>query len=187
MGGSFSLITVPQQQPQSQTPSGTCQLCHGFSSGEFSFSRLTIPLIHYVVLWYLLWCLVSVFMFPRGCHVGPMGAQPLGFAPFAILQDSLSRHMCSQVMVCGTCQEFTKLASSTLLLVEGSFMQLIQFLSHSINKVGHTALEAQQRVGQFLHLPYMAGRGLLFQVVFHPVIWLISNWWWILNLVILVR
>ena len=34
--------------------------------------------------------------------------------------------------------------------------------------VGHIALQACQRVTQSLHLPYMVGRGLLFQVWFHP-------------------
>ena len=37
-----------------------------------------------------------------------------------------------------------------------------------------------------LHLPYMMGRGLLFQVWCHQMMWSIQNMLWALNLVILV-
>ena len=40
------------------------------------------------------------------------------------------------------------------------------------------------RVSWSLHLLYMAWRGLLFQVLLHPITWLTPTLWWALNLVI---
>ena len=72
-------------------------------------------------------------------------------------------------------------------LVMGAFCYSIQlFPNHPIYLVGHTALGAQWRVTWSLHLPYMTGRSLLFQVWCHQMMLLILNLWWALNLVILV-
>ena len=46
--------------------------------------------------------------------------------------------------------------------------------SHPINMVGHTALRAWQ-IYLILCIPYMVGRGLVFQVLLHPVAWLTLN------------
>ena len=55
-------------------------------------------------------------------------------------------------------------------LSRGSLMLIsLLFPSQPIYMVGHTALRAWQRITQSLHLPYMVGRGLLFQVWFHPM------------------
>ena len=56
--------------------------------------------------------------------------------------------------------------------------------SHSNYMVGYTALGAWQGVTQFLHLSCMVGRGLLFQVWFHPKTQSNLNLQWALNLVI---
>ena len=62
-------------------------------------------------------------------------------------------------------------------------MLLIQlFHSHSICTVGHTTQLSCQKVTWSLCLSYMVGRDLLF----HPMIWLTLNLWWMLKLVILV-
>ena len=58
------------------------------------------------------------------------------------------------------------------------------FPNHPIYMVGHTALGAQQRVTWSLHLPYMMGRGLLFQVWCHQMTQSTLDLWWVLNLVI---
>ena len=60
-----------------------------------------------------------------------------------------------------------------------SFNCFILLPNHSINMVGYTAL------GCFF-LSYMAGRGLLFQVVFHQVTWSPLILWWLFILEILV-
>ena len=61
------------------------------------------------------------------------------------------------------------------------------FPNHHTCMVGHTALGAWQRVTQSLCLSYIVGKGLLFQVWFHPMTWLTLNLWWALNLLILVK
>ena len=66
-------------------------------------------------------------------------------------------------------------ASATHSAVPQSFL-----LCHGAFNSGESA------VTQSLHLLYMAGWDILFQIVFLPMTWSTLNLWWALNLVILV-
>ena len=98
----------------------------------------------------------------------PMGAQPLGFAPLqpfgvyplqAYLQPG-DGHWSTPGM--------HRVAAASATMSRGSLLLLSQlFPDHLIYMVGHTGLGAQQRVTKSLCLPYMMGRGLLFQIWCH--------------------
>ena len=80
-----------------------------------------------------------------------------------------------------------RVAGPSTILSRGSLLLLsLLFPSHPIYMVGHTALGAWQRVTQSLHLSYMVGRGLLFQVWFHLMTQLTLSLQCVLDLVILV-
>ena len=158
-----------QQQPQSQMLSDICQLCHGSLPSEFSLSELSLLLIHmsyfgicygvYFCFWVLMWLPNS-----------SVGAQLL----------------CLLVMLCGT-QGVHWVAASPTASSRESFILLIQLPPQPFHQSnGHTALGTQQKITWSFHLPYIVGRGLLFQVVLHPMTQLTPNLWWALNLVILV-
>ena len=133
-------------------------------------SGLSIPLIHNVVCCYLLWCLLSAFRFPCGCHACQWGLNYLGLQCHNPMEYTFGRHMCLLVMVCVPCQYFTKWLLLLVLWVGGSFMLLIQlFPSHSINIVGHTAV-GRLAESHPIPLPSLHGReGLLSQVVTNPM------------------
>ena len=136
------------------------------------FFRVEPPTVLYIVC--LLSILVSAFYFqvPSWMPYSPMGAQLLGFAPlhpFGVYpwqayvqpgdghQSMLSIH---------------RVAAPSATLSRGSLLLLsLLFSNHPIYMVGHTALGAWQRVTQSLCLPYMMGRGLLFQVWCHQMTW----------------
>ena len=89
-------------------------------------------------------------------------------------------------MICGPCQVCIEWILFSLLQLEGNSMLLIQLSpSHSIYMLGHTALGDHQWATWCLCLPYMAERGICFQVVFYPMTQSTVNLWWVLNLVIL--
>ena len=126
---------------------------------------MSLPLLHYVLCWCLLWCLLS------GSHVAAMltsGGSLLGFCnTTTVLEDTFGRHIYILVMVCGPHQEYTEVSAPSTALSRGGFMLLIQlFLSHFTYMVEHLALGAGQRVTRSLCLPCMVEMGLLFQVVF---------------------
>ena len=88
--------------------------------------------------------------------------------------------MCNQVMVISPCLVCMEWLLPLLLWVGGSCLLLSQlFPNHPIYMVGHTALGAQQRVTWSLCLPYMMGKGLLFQVWCYQM----TGWWVYLHLV----
>ena len=78
---------------------------------------------------------------------------------------------------CWYLADTSSLSNSLMLLIQLSF-------SHSINMVGYIAFGGLS-VTQSLHLSYLAGTGLLFQVCFQSVTWSTPNLWWALNQVIL--
>ena len=142
------------------------------SANEFSLSKLGLPIIHCIVNWWLLWCLLSAFTFPCGCYAHQWGLNCCGLWCHKFMDHTLGRHMFLPVMVCGQGQACTKQLLLLLLWVGGSFMLLIQLSpSHSIYMVGHKACWTEQRVTWFPYLPYMAGRGFPFPVMFHPMTW----------------
>ena len=69
MRGSFGLTNLPQhQQPQSLLPS-QAYANSDIGSLQVSFSfRVDPPTDSFIVSWCMLWCLLSVFRFPCGCH-----------------------------------------------------------------------------------------------------------------------
>ena len=80
-----------------------------------------------------------------------------------------------------------RMAAASTALSRGSLLLLNQLSSsHSKYMVGHTALGLDREPPDPLHLPYMVGRGLLFQVWFHLMTQSTLNLWLALNLVILV-
>ena len=163
-------------------PDAFSGICHYAmtSSDEFSLSELSLPAIHYVVCWCLLWCLFIAFRVPCGCHAFQW------VCCGAIIEYTLGRHMCFLVMVCGPYQKCNEWLFLSLLQVGGSFMLLMQqSLSHSIYFMGHTALEAWQRVPNPSTFPTLWGR--VFFSGFGSIHWHSWLWiWWALKLVILV-
>ena len=115
----------------------------------------------------------------------PVAAKPLGFAPLqpfgvypwqAYVQPG-DGHWSTPGM--------HRVAAPSATLGRGNLLLLIQlFPKHPIYFVEHTALGAQWRITCSLCLPYMMGRGLLFQVWCHQIMWATLNLWWALNLVI---
>ena len=56
--------------------SSLCLLCHGSSSGEFSFLEFSLPLVS--LCWCLFWCLLSSFRLQSGCHFHQWGLSHWG-------------------------------------------------------------------------------------------------------------
>ena len=118
--------------------------------------------------------LVSVFYFqvPSWMPYSHMGAQLLGFAPL----QPFGVCPCQAYVQPGDGHWSTpgmhRVAASSTTLSRGSLLLLSQlFSNHPIYMVGHIVLGAQQRVIQSLCLPYMMGRGLLWQVWCHQITW----------------
>ena len=104
------------------------------------------------------------------------GAQPLGFAPM----QPLGIYPWQVYVQPGDCHWPTpgghRLAAPSSTLSRGSLLLLsLLFPTHPIYMMGNTALATWQRVTTSFHLAYMVGRGLLFQVWFHPVTQLTLN------------
>ena len=98
-----------------------------------------------------------------------MGAQPLGFAPLQPFEVTHGRHVQpgdGHRSMPG--MHRVAAPSATLSRGEPSATQSA-FLNHPVYVVGHTTLGDQQRVTQCLCLPYMMGRGLLFQARCHQM------------------
>ena len=74
------------------TFSVSCQLCHMPSSGDFSFSELSLPLIFSWM--YLLWCLLSAFRFQCGCKFTNRGLT-VGSCTTPILQSIPMAGICA--------------------------------------------------------------------------------------------
>ena len=154
------------------------------SPQEGFFSELSLQPFCILYVWCLFWCLLSIFRCHAGCHIHPWGLNQWGLYHCNCLEFTHGRHMCHLVRVIGPHQVCTVAAPSTT-LSRGSLMLLcLLFPTHPDYMVGHTALGTWQRVTQSLCLPYMVGRGLLFQVWFHPMTWSTLNLQWALNLVI---
>ena len=106
----------------------------------------------------------------------PMGAQLLGFAPlqpfgvypWQVYVQPGDGHQSMPGM--------HRVAALSATLSRGSLLLLSQlFPNQPIYMVGHTALGAWQGVTQSIHLPYMMGRGLLFQDWCHQMTQLTLN------------
>ena len=151
------------------------------------FFRVEPPTDLYII------CLISVlvsalyFQVPCWMAYSSQGAQPLGFAPLQPLGVDLWQAYVQPGDGHWPTPGMHRVATSSTTLSRGSLMLLSLLCpSHLIYMVGHTALGAWQRVTQSLHLPYMVGRGLLFQVWFHLMTQSTLNLQWAFNLVILV-
>ena len=169
-GGVIGLASVLQQQPSSSMPLlAYANYAMGSPQVGFFF-RVEPPTVLYIIC--LVSILVSVFYFqvPSSMLYSPMGAQPLGFADCNPLEFNHGRHMYSLVMVISPCLVCIEWLLPPLPCVGRSLLLLSWlFPHHPIYMVGHTALGAQQRITQSLCLPYMMGRGLLFQVWYHQM------------------
>ena len=175
MRGSVGLNTA------AATTTGMCQLCHG-STGE-----VFLGAFHQIICFMLVSVLLFVFCFKVWLSCLPVGAQPLGFLSLQSFRIYPWQAYLPPGYGPWPMQGVHWVAAPPTALSRGSFMLLIKLsLSHSIHILEHTALGTQQRVTQSFCLPYMAGRCLLFQVVFHLVMQSTLNLWWVLNLVILV-
>ena len=138
------LITLSQQQPQSQIPSQACaNYAMGPSQVSFSF-RVETPTNAYAVCWCLLWCLLFAFRFQWGCNVHQWGLKHWAWHHWSPLEYILGRHMYLLVMVCDPCQECTKWLCLPLLWLGGascysfSFPSAISFLWWEI-QLGNSA------------------------------------------------
>ena len=182
-GGVLGLASMPQQQPSSSMP---LQAYGNYAMGSPQacfFFRVEPPTILYII------CLVSAFYHQVPCWMpySPLGAQPLGFAPLQPLGVYLWQAYVQPGDGHWPTQSMHRVTAPSTTLSRESFLLLsLLFSNHPIYIVGHTALGAWQRVTQSLCLPYMVGRGLLFQVWFHLMTQLTLNLQWALNLVILV-
>ena len=163
-GGVVGLATVPQQHFPSQMP---LQAYANYAMGpplvDFSF-RVEPPTILYFYMFGGCFILSGAILdaILELNHWGLHHCNPLDLTH--------GRYMCNLAMVIGPHQVCTEWLLPSLLWVVGILLQLSQLSSsHSNHMVGHTALGALQRVTQSLHLPCMVGRGLLFQVWFHPI------------------
>ena len=112
------------------------------------------------------------FQVPFLMPYSPMGAQPLGFAllqPFRVYPWQAYVHPGDgnwpRPWMHWVGAPFTALSRRSLMLLS----QL--FSCHPSNIMGHKALVAWQRVTWSLCLPYMVGRGLLFQDWLCPITW----------------
>ena len=114
------------------------------------------------------------------------GFAPLGFVPLQPLGVYLWQAYVQPGD--GHCpHQVCRLAAPSTTLSRGSLLLLSQlFPSHPFYMVWHIDLGAWQRFTQSLHLLYLVGRGVLFQVWFHLMTQSILNLSWALNLVILV-
>ena len=148
--------------------SGLCQLCFGSPQVGFIF-RVEYPSVLYIIC--LVYVLMSAFYFQVPCWMpySSWGAQPLGFAPLQPFGVYLWHPYVQPGLVIGPHQACTEWLLPPLLLIGGAYYSI----------TCHPAVQS-------LCLPCIVGRGLLFQVWFHPVTWSTLNLQWALNLVILV-
>ena len=162
--------------------SGLCQFCCGFSTGRFLFQTwASYPFVSYMFgVCSGVCCLLSGSMLDA---ISTLGCLTIGVCTIA------TSWSLSVAAICDTCwwllahTRYAQSAAPSTTLSRGSLMLLhLLFPSHPIYMVGHTALGAWQRVTQSLHLPYMVGRDLLFQVLFYLMTQLTLNLQWALNL-----
>ena len=169
-GGVIGPASMPQQQP----PSLMLLLAYAnyaMGSPQVSFFfRVEPPTILYII------CLVSILVsalyiqVPSWMPYSPMGLHHWGLHYCNPLDITHGRHMCNLVMVIGPCLVYIEwLLPSTTLSRESLLLLSQLFSNYPIYMVGHTALAAQQRVTQSLCLPYLMGRGLLFQLQCHQM------------------
>ena len=116
----------------------------------------------------------------------PRRAQPLGFAPL----QPFGAYPWQPYVQPGDGHQPTlvihRVAAPSTTLRRGNLLLLNQlFPSHPIYMAGHKALGVWKSPIPST-FPCMVGRGLLLQVLFHPMTWLTLNLLWALNLVILV-
>ena len=104
---------------------------------SFSLSNLSLPLIHYVVCWCLLWCFMSTFKFPCCCHVHQWKPNYWGVHCCNSMECAVGWHMCLLVMTCGSHQKCMNGCSFHCFALEGPSCYSF---SHSIKMAGHTAL-----------------------------------------------
>ena len=154
---------------------------------QVSFLELSPPPFCILYVWCLFQCVLSTFRCHTGCHIPHWGlncwvvyhCNPIGVYPWQAYVQPGDGHWSTPGM--------HRVAAPSTTLSRGSLMLLsLLFLSHPVYMMGHTDMGAWQRVTQSLHILCMVGRGLLFEVWFHPMTWSTLNLQWVLNLVILV-
>ena len=168
-GGVIGLASVPQQQPPSLMPLLAYANYAMGSPQVVFFFRVEPPTI---CIFYVGVCFVVCFLLlgTQWDAVFTYGSQPLGFAPlqpFGIYpQQAYVKPGDGHQSMPG----MHRVAAPSTTLSRGSLLPLSQlFPNHPICMVGYTAFGAWQRVIQSLHIPYMMGRGLLFQVWCHQM------------------
>ena len=105
MRGVVGLATVPQQQSQSQIPLqayaiGPLQVSFCFRVESPSDFCICVDVCYDIYF--------STFRCHGGCHIHPVGDQPLRFAVLQAFGAYHGRHMCMVVMVIGLHQECTE-------------------------------------------------------------------------------
>ena len=185
-GGVLCHTSVPQQQPPSSMP---LQACANYAMGspQVGFFCRVEP---HCFVYYMFGVCSGVCILLSGAMLDAMftpGGQPLGFAPLQPLGVYPWQAYGQPGDGHWPTPGMHRMAAPSTTLSRGSLMLLsLVFPSFPMYMVGHTALGAWQRVTWSLCLPYMVGRGLLFQVWFHLMTQLTLHLQWMLNLVILV-
>ena len=146
------------------TSSGLCQLCHGFSTDSFFFRVEPPPILYFV--YYMFGVCSGVCFLLSGAMLDAI------FTPTGSTIRVCTIAFPWSLSVAGICATWSwscmyRVATPSTMLSRGEpYATQSAVPSHPIYMVGHTALGAWQRVTWSLHLPYIVGRGLLFQVWF---------------------
>ena len=115
-----------------------------------------------------------------------MGPNYWGLYNWSPLEHKWGRHICILVVVIWPCEECTEWLLPPVLWVGEALCYSVS-CPPAISTIWQcTQLWGLSRDTWSLHLPYIAGRGLFFQVWLHLMAWLSLNLWWVCKLVILV-
>ena len=147
--------------------SSLCQLCCGFSTGRFLFqSWASHHFVSYIcfgvcsgVCFLLLGAELDAIFSYGGSTIRVAPWQPFGVYPWQAYVQPGDGHQSTPGM--------HRVVAPSATLGRGSLLLLILLCLNHL--VGHTALGALLRVTWSLCLPYMMGRGLLFQVWCHQM------------------
>ena len=182
-GGVVSLATVLQHQPQSKMPS---QAYANYAMVPLqvlvSLSDLNLPVTSLLCRSSFL-CMCSVFRCHAWYHFHQWRLYLWGLYNCSPSKHTHGRHMSILVMVIGPHQECVEWLLLPLLWVGGVLCYLVSCPPAIPTICWGIQLWGLGRVTQSLKLPYMVGRGLLFQLWFHLMaqsalnLWWASTWW----------
>ena len=155
---------------------GICQLCHGSSPCDFLSFRVEHPLIHYVICW----CFSDVYFLLSGSSVAALFTNGTHLLGFVMLQSFIVYHWQAYVP-----PDDSLWPMSVVHWVTASSGEEVHATHSAVPQPFHLYDWAYSSMGS-LCLPYMMGRGLIFQVVFHLMAQSTLNLCLVLNLMILV-